>query len=103
MEGCERGARAAGLKASNRCLARRHAGGKVALCQPRGFSRVADLLSHLQSQASRGEGLVKLDALVSAHQVASAFTAIETAAAGALDGILVQPQINKERVNPLPA
>ncbi len=37
-------------------------------------------------------GAVKLNLTTSA-EVASAFTAIETAAAGALDGILVQPQI----------
>ena len=64
VEGRERCARAAGLEAGDRCLTGRHASGKVALCQPRGFSRVADLLPHLQSQASRGEGLFVLDALV---------------------------------------
>lgn len=64
MEGRERGARAAGFEAGNRRLARRHASGKVALSQPRGYSRVANLFSHLQRQTSRAEGLVELDALV---------------------------------------
>lgn len=41
-------------------------------------------------------GAVKLNLTTSA-EVASAFTAIEAAAAGALDGILVQPQINGTR------
>ena len=41
-------------------------------------------------------GAVKLNLTTSA-EVASAFTAIETAAAGALDGILVQPQIKGAR------
>ncbi len=41
-------------------------------------------------------GAVKLNLTTSA-KVASAFTAIETAAAGALDGILVQPQIKGTR------
>ena len=41
-------------------------------------------------------GAVKLNLTTSA-EVVSAFTAIETAAAGALDGILVQPQINGAR------
>ena len=41
-------------------------------------------------------GIVKLNLTTSA-EVASAFTAIETAAAGPLDGILVQPQIKGTR------
>ena len=41
-------------------------------------------------------GAVKLNLTTSA-EVASAFTAIETAAAGMLDGILVQPQIRGSR------
>ena len=41
-------------------------------------------------------GVVKLNLTTSA-EVASAFAAIETAAAGALDGILVQPQIKGTR------
>ena len=41
-------------------------------------------------------GSVKLN-LTSSAEVASAFTAIETAAAGALDGILVQPQVKGTR------
>ena len=41
-------------------------------------------------------GAVKLNLTTSA-EVASAFTAIDTAAAGALDGILVQPQIKGTR------
>lgn len=41
-------------------------------------------------------GVVKLNLTTSA-EVASAFGAIETAAAGALDGILVQPQVNGTR------
>ena len=41
-------------------------------------------------------GAVKLNLTTSA-EVASAFTAIETAAAGALDGVLVQPQIEGTR------
>ncbi|MDE0353264.1 MAG: acetate--CoA ligase family protein [bacterium] len=41
-------------------------------------------------------GVVKLN-LNTGAEVASAFTAIETAAAGALDGILVQPQIKGTR------
>ena len=41
-------------------------------------------------------GAVKLN-LTTGAEVASAFTAIETAAAGALDGILVQPQIRGTR------
>ena len=41
-------------------------------------------------------GAVKLNLTTSA-EVASAFTAIETATAGALDGILVQPQIRGTR------
>ena len=41
-------------------------------------------------------GAVKLNLTTSA-EVASAFAAIETAAAGALDGILVQPQIKGSR------
>lgn len=41
-------------------------------------------------------GVVKLNLTTSA-EVASAFTAIETAAAGALDGIMVQPQIKGAR------
>ncbi len=41
-------------------------------------------------------GIVKLNLTTSA-EVASAFTAIETAAAGMLDGILVQPQIRGAR------
>ena len=51
----KRGARAAGLKASNRRLTRRHTSGKVALCQPHGFSRVSYLLPHLQSQTSHSK------------------------------------------------
>ena len=41
-------------------------------------------------------GAVKLN-LTTGTEVAAAFTAIETAAAGALDGILVQPQIKGTR------
>ena len=41
-------------------------------------------------------GAVKLNLTTSA-EVAAAFTAIETAAAGALDGILVQPQVEGTR------
>ena len=41
-------------------------------------------------------GAVKLN-LTTGAEVSSAFTAIETAATGALDGILVQPQINGTR------
>ena len=41
-------------------------------------------------------GAVKLNLTTNA-EVASAFTAIETAAAGALDGVLVQPQIEGTR------
>ena len=41
-------------------------------------------------------GAVKLN-LTTGTEVASAFTAIETAAAGALDGILVQPQVKGTR------
>ena len=41
-------------------------------------------------------GVVKLN-LTTSDEVASAFSAIETAAAGALDGILVQPQIHRTR------
>ena len=71
MESGEGGTGAAGLEAGDCRLARGHASGQFPLSQSGSFSRIADLLPHLESQAGRSESFVELGALAIALIAAS--------------------------------